>query len=304
MNNADRQYVLLTPVKNEESTIAVTIASVVEQSLLPTEWVIVSDGSTDRTDSIVESAARTNPWIRLIQLPVRATRSFGAVVRATETGVKALTSTRYMYLGLLDADVRFAPDYYERLIEHFERNPLLGLAGGMVVDVGVSKSRRPRNVQDVPGAVQFFRRTCFDSLGELLAIPEGGWDVLTCAKARMNGFETKLVPELVVDHLKPRNISEGGVIRRNCQLGVRDYALAYHPAFEFVKCVSRAPESPFLVAAMARFAGFCLAAVKRRPRLLSPDLVQFVRQEQVRRLKRTLGLRWSVPTDVSGRRSR
>jgi biofilm PGA synthesis N-glycosyltransferase PgaC len=291
MIKAERQYVLLTPVKNEESTIGITIDSVVKQTLLPIEWIIVSDGSTDQTDAIAQAAARTNPWIRLVQLPIRPIRSFAAVVQATETGVKALKSTKYKYMGLLDADVRFAPNYFEYLIERFEQNPLLGLAGGMVVDVGMSKSQRPRNVQDVPGAVQFFRRACFDSLGGLLAIPEGGWDVLTCAKARMNGFETNLIPELVVDHLKPRNISEGGVIRRTYQLGVRDYALAYHPAFEFVKCVGRMTEPPFLVGAIARFTGFCMAGVRRQRRLLPPDLVQFVRQEQLRRLRGTLGWR-------------
>jgi poly-beta-1,6-N-acetyl-D-glucosamine synthase len=290
MNTAERRYVLLTPVKNEESTIGTTIDSVVNQSLLPTEWIIVSDGSTDQTDPMVEAAARMHPWIRLIQLPIRTTRSFSAVVQATETGVKALKSKEYEYLGLLDADVRFDPNYFERLIELFEQNPSLGLAGGMVVDVGTSKNHRPRNVQDVPGAVQFFRRTCFDSLDGLVAIPEGGWDALTCAKARMNGFETKLLPELVVDHLKPRNISEGGAIRRKYQLGVRDYALAYHPVFEFVKCVGRTAESPFLFAAIARFFGFCMASFRRKPRLFAPDLVKFIRQEQVRRLKRILGL--------------
>jgi len=106
----------------------------------------------------------------------------------------------------------------------------------------------------------------------------------------MNGYETKLILELIVEHLKPRNISEGGVIRRNCQLGIRDYALAYHPAFEFVKCVGRITESPFLVAAIARYTGFCMAGIRRQPRLLSPDLVQFVRQEQLRRLRRIFGL--------------
>jgi glycosyltransferase involved in cell wall biosynthesis len=285
-----RQYVLVTPVKNEESTIGITIDSVVRQVLLPTEWIIVSDGSTDGTDSIVEGVAATHPWIRLIQLPVRPVRCFSAVVHATETGVEALKSTGYEYLGLLDADVRFAPDYFERLMGYFEQNPLLGLAGGMVIDPGTPKDCRPRNLQDVPGAVQFFRRSCFDSLGGLLAIPEGGWDVVTCVKARMNGFETKLVPELVVDHLKPRNVSKGGAIRRKCQLGVREYALGYHPAFEFVKCIARTSESPFAVAAIARFAGYCMAVMRRQPRLIPPDMVAFVRREQMRRISRILSM--------------
>jgi poly-beta-1,6-N-acetyl-D-glucosamine synthase len=290
---ANRQYVLLTPAKDEEATIGITIDSVVGQALLPVEWIIVSDGSTDKTDSIVAEASRAHPWIRLVQLPIRATRSFSAVVQATETGLKTLTSTRHEYVGLLDADVRFAPTYFERLIERFERNERLGLAGGMVLDVGASNQRPPRNVDDIPGAVQFFRRACFDSLGGLLAIPEGGWDALTCAKARMNGFETKLITELVVDHLKPRNISEGGVVRRTWQLGIRDYALGYHPLFEIAKCLGRIAESPFLLAAISRFVGYCTAMSQRRSRLIPQDLLDFVRREQMRRLSGVISSRFS-----------
>jgi poly-beta-1,6-N-acetyl-D-glucosamine synthase len=291
MNASERRYVLLTPVKNEQSTVGITIDSVVRQTLLPTEWIIVNDGSTDQTEEIVEAASRRHSWIRLIQLPKRDTRSFSAVVHATETGVKALKATKYEYLGLLDADLRFAPSYFESLIQRFERNPQLGLAGGVVIDVGTPKNEKPRNMQDVPGAVQFFRRSCFDSLGGLIAIPEGGWDALTCAKARMHGFKTELIPELVVDHLKPRNASEGGAFRRKCQLGIRDYALGYHPLFEFVKCAGRITEPPFLVAAAARLAGYFVATLRKRPRLLTPDLIAFVRQEQMQRLRTFFGLR-------------
>ena len=291
MNADERRYVLLTPVKNEQSTIGITIDSVVKQTLLPVEWIIVSDGSTDQTDEIVAAACRKHPWIRLIQLPKRETRSFSAVVHATETGVKALKSTKYEYLGLLDADVRFAPNYFEQLVQRFEADSQLGLAGGVVIDVGNPQNEKPRNMQDVPGAVQFFRRTCFDSLGGLIAIPEGGWDALTCAKARMRGFRTELARELIVDHLKPRNISEGGVFRRKYQLGVRDYALGYRPSFEFAKCVGRVTEPPFLLGAISRFAGYSVAAFQRRPRLLPRDLLAFVRQEQMQRLRRLLGLR-------------
>jgi GT2 family glycosyltransferase len=212
------------------------------------------------------------------------------VVHATEIGVRALKSTDHKYLGLLDADLRFDPHYFEPLIERFEKNSRLGLAGGVVIDVGSSKNEKPRNLQDVPGAVQFFRRPCFESLGGLLAIPEGGWDALTCAKARMNGFETRLIPELVVDHLKPRNVSEGGIIRRKYQLGIRDYALGYHPAFEMVKCAGRITESPVVITSFAWFAGFLMAALRRQPRLLPPDLVAFIRREQMRRLRRFLHL--------------
>ena len=46
-------YVLITPARNEEVNIEKTILSVIAQTILPEKWVIVSDGSTDRTDEIV-----------------------------------------------------------------------------------------------------------------------------------------------------------------------------------------------------------------------------------------------------------
>jgi len=280
------QYVLVTPTKDEEGSIGVTIESVVNQTVRPTEWVIVSDGSTDRTDEIVHSAALAHPWIRLLSLPPCAERSFGAVVHATEAGIRHLGVEDYEYIGLLDSDVRFRADYFERVIGCFASSPRLGLAGGVVIDVGLRTDQLPRNRQDVPGAVQFFRRTCFEALGGLLAIPEGGWDALTCARARMVGFETRLLTDLVVDHLKPRNIAEGGLLRRHWQLGVRDYALGYHPLFELAKCVSHLLELPYFVGGSAWWVGYCSAAIQRRPRRVPEDLARFLRGEQKQRLWR------------------
>lgn len=277
-------YVLVTPAKNEEMTIGLTIESVVQQTVQPAAWVIVSDGSTDRTDEIVRSAHRAHPWISLLTLAHRADRNFAAVVRATEAGIRALPTTTYGFIGLLDADVQFGAAYFGTLLEEFATNPRLGLAGGVVIDVGLRKDVLPRNRRDVPGAVQFFRRECFESLGGLLAIPEGGWDALTCARARMQGFETRLVTRLVVDHLKPRNIAEGSALRRVWQLGVRDYALGYHPLFELLKCLARAFERPTIVGSLARWTGYCCAVFRQQPRLVPPALLAFVRREQMGRM--------------------
>lgn len=291
------EYVLITPVKDEEKTIGQTIASVAAQTRLPREWVIVSDGSSDRTNEIVAAAARQHSWIRLLALPPRAGRDFAAVVKNTEKGIRSLQYQDYSYLGLLDADVTFQTDYFEQIIRRFAAEPELGLAGGVVIDVGTPRDRLPRNRHDVPGAVQFFRRACFEALGGLIAIPEGGWDALTCAAARLRGYRTRLFVDLVVDHHKPRNAGEGGMFRRKWQLGVRDYALGYHPLFEAFKCTSRVHHSPPLLGALSWWTGYCCAVVQRRPRLISPALVQFVRAEQTARLKRMVGLKSSPASD-------
>ena len=46
-------YVLITPARNEEAFIEKTIESMIHQTVAPLKWVIVDDGSTDRTPEIV-----------------------------------------------------------------------------------------------------------------------------------------------------------------------------------------------------------------------------------------------------------
>lgn len=277
-------YVLVTPVRDEVATIGRTMDSVTAQTVLPREWVIVSDGSTDGTDDLVRQAAEQHPWIRLMPLAPRSGRCFAAVVHNTEAGIRQLECADYRHLGLLDADVAFQADYFEQLIRRFEAEPALGLAGGVVIDIGLPRDRFPRNRSDVPGAVQLFRRECFERIGGLIPIPEGGWDGMTCAMARMHGYQTRLITELVVDHLKPRNISEGGVVRRKWQMGVRDYALGYHPVFETVKCLSRLKNPPFIIGAAAWWVGFVMASLRRRGRVVPPLVVDHIRHEQWTRL--------------------
>lgn len=283
MNNPT--YVLVTPVKNEEKTIEITIQSVINQTLLPKEWVIVSDQSTDDTDDIVRRYSVDHRFINFVRLHGKQKRSFASVVHVTEAGVKAIKSSNYEYLGLLDADVRFDPDYYEVLLKHFSADSKLGLAGGVVVDVVNGKVIKGRQyMENVAGATQFFRKECFESLGGLVAIPEGGWDAITCVVARANGFRTATFADLRMEHLKPRNISQGNIVSRYWQLGIREYALGYHPLFEALKCLSRSLLSPVIIGSSVRFAAFFLCHLTRRKRMIDGKLMNMIQDEQLSRV--------------------
>jgi biofilm PGA synthesis N-glycosyltransferase PgaC len=280
------RYVLITPTKNEELLIGRTIDSVVGQTLRPVEWVVVDDGSSDRTGAIVSAASALHPWIRIVERAPQAERCFASVVQAVEAGMRALTTKEYDFIGLLDSDVCFGRDYFQRVIEAFASQPKLGLAGGVVLDPGERRDRLPRNRADIPGASQFFRRSCFEALGGLIAVPDGGWDALTCAQARMHGYETRLLTDLVVEHLKPRNAFQGGVLRRNFQMGVRDYALCYSLAYETFKCVGRCFTHPCFIGSIAWWFGYCYAVIRRRQRIVPKELVAFMWREQKRRIVR------------------
>jgi len=278
-------YVLITPVRNEESTIGTTLESVVRQTIPPAEWVVVSDESTDRTDEIVNNFAAKYPFIKLLRLNGRSNRSFSSQVFATEAGIEALSCKDYDFIGFLDADIRLAKTYYADIMAKFAGNSNLGLAGGLVVDcVGGQRVPIKQSLRDVAGGVHFFRRECFDLLGGLVAIPEGGHDTITCIQVRMLDFSTQTFPEIRVDHLKPRNASEGNIAKRNMQLGFRDYALGNHPLFETVKCAYRCLEQPYLIGGAMRFVGYFWCYIIQRKRMLSPEITQEIRREQLARL--------------------
>jgi len=283
--SGSKKYVLVTPVKNEDQTIEKTIEAVVAQTVKPVEWVIASDGSTDRTHDIVRESMATHSWIRLLELPTRDGRCFSAVVSNTMAAISHLDSEDHAYIGLLDADVDFASNYYASVIAEFERDPILGLAGGMVVDPGQSPERVPRNRMDVPGAVHFYRKECFDAIGGLLPVPEGGWDGLSCVMARMAGYRTRLLSELVVDHLKPRNVSQGWILKRRWQMGVRDRAVGYQPVFEFIKCLSRVGEAPWIVGSVAWWCGYVSAWLTGKKSIVPESVREHLQREHRARIK-------------------
>lgn len=281
------RYVLVTPARNEERTLGETIESVIRQTVTPAEWIIVSDNSTDKTDEIVKAYAARHPFIRLLRRDNRSTRNFASVVFAVEEGISALKVRDYDFIGLLDADVRFGARYFEEVLARFKADPRLGMAGGLVTDVCEGQRRRNlQSLREVAGAVQLFRRSCFESLGGLLAIPEGGWDTVTCVRARMNSYRTCTFPELEVDHLKPRNVAEGNLVRRFYQLGVREYALGNHPLFEMAKCAYRLFEYPYVLGGLMRFCGYSICCLRRRQRMLPAEVLAHIRHEQLSRLLR------------------
>ena len=284
----EHSYILVTPARNEQATIETTIKSVISQTILPKEWIIVSDRSTDQTDEIVKRYMAAHNFIRLLRIDGKPGHSFAAVVQAIEAGMKAVHSKDYAFVGLLDADLRFAPDYYESLINEFELDPTLGLAGGLVLDLDDTMERVQQNLSEVAGATQFFRRVCFESLGGLLAIPEGGWDAVTCMRARMNGFRTRTFPKLIMDHLKPRNIAKGNWFLRCALWGRRDYVLGGQLLIQMAKCASRWREKPMLLASLARLCGYSWALLKRVQPYPPPQVLVFHRREQWQRLRKRL----------------
>src|SRR5690242_11651171 len=124
-------YVVITPVRDEAAHLSATVACMVAQTVTPTAWVIVDDGSRDATREIATSAASAHAWIRVVARDDRGYRQAGiGVVEAFYDGL-ATVSTDWAFLVKLDGDVELGPDYFERCFARFDADPQLGIGGGV-----------------------------------------------------------------------------------------------------------------------------------------------------------------------------
>ena len=198
----DDRFVLVTAAYNEEKFIDGVLQSVVRQSVLPAKWIVVSDGSTDATGTIVRGYAAKYPFIELLNLSNAHKRNFGAQVNAINEGCARLKSLKYRYIGNLDADISFDSGYFAELLKRFEENSQLGLAGGAITEEvrGSFRQRRHNSADSVAHTIQLFRRECFEAIDGYLPLRYGGPDWHAGVVARMRGWQVQSFDDLPVRH--------------------------------------------------------------------------------------------------------
>ena len=293
---SDSDYVLITAARNEAATIGQTIESVVMQTLLPRKWVIVSDASADETDEIVKSHAAKHAFItflRFLRKDDKNTRDFGAKVCAVRAGYEQLGDTSYAFIGNLDADVTFEPDYFQRLLAKFTENPRLGVGGGLTFDVYNGEiHERYASLDSIGGAVQMFRRECYEQVGGYRPFRLGSEDAVALHMARWKGWETRAFPDLPVMHHRRTGTAEQSVWRARFNQGATYYAIGWSPAFVSLRALYRLPEKPYVLATLVRTAGFLWAAIRGEKYPLEPELIRFIRKEHRQKLLDGVRGRW------------
>ncbi len=279
-------YVLITPARNEEAYIERTIKSVLSQTVLPKKWIIVSDGSTDRTDEIVRGYLPANPWMQLLRMPARKERDFAAKVHAFSAGYETVKNIGHDIIGNLDADLSFEADYIEFLLEKFSNDPDLGVAGTpFIEDASQPYDYRFTNIEHVSGACQLFRRECFEAIGGYVPIRVGGIDWVAVTTARMKRWKTRTFTEKTIFHHRPMGTGKGNVLMARFRLGKEDYYEGSHPLWEFFRAMYQMKYRPFVLGGLFLFSGYIATLLQRVERPVSPELIAFYRKEQMQRLK-------------------
>jgi glycosyltransferase involved in cell wall biosynthesis len=279
------KYVLITPAHNEERFIPKTLESIAAQTLLPERWIIVNDGSTDKTADIAADYAQRFPWIQVVHRSPRLDRHFGAKVHAFNAGLERVGSTDFDVIGNLDADISFDPGYLEFLMKKFAEDPRLGVAGTPFTEDGGYDTARDsfEGENHVAGGCQLFRRRCFEDVGGYTANPGGGVDWIAVTTARMKGWKTRSFPEKRFHHYRTLGTAGRSRVAASFSYGEKDYYLGGSPLWQLFRVAYRATKQP--VDGAALLAGYGWAAIRRTKRPVSRELMRFHRREQMKKLR-------------------
>ena len=283
------KYVLITPARNEEAFIQKTLDSMVAQTLLPERWVIVDDGSTDRTTEIVKNYTKNHSWIQLIHRPQRLDRNFAGKAHAFNAGFERIRSLPFDVIGNLDADISFERDYFAFLVDKFSEFPKLGVAGTPMQEAKYHAVKDSfYNENDVFGACQLFRRTCFEEVGGYTPVKWGGIDWVAVRTARLKGWQTRSFSDKFFYHHRRMGATESNTWKARFDYGRKDYVLGNHPLWQIFRVSFQMMKKPYVVGGLLLLSGYCYSLAARMERSVAVELVRFHRHEQLERLKHLL----------------
>jgi len=277
------RYVIISPVRDEEGFIGKTAESILSQTVLPSEWILVNDGSSDRTGEILDAYAREHAWIRVVH---RANRGFrksgGGVVEAFNDGLNASQFKDWDFLIKLDGDLILTPDYFEKCFDEFRKDSKLGIGGGTIYHELDGK----QHIEHVPdfhvrGATKVYKRACWEAIGGLWVAP--GWDTIDEVKANMLGWTSRSFPEIKLLQQRPTGTSEN-LWKDLVKCGRARYVSGYHPLFMISSCIFRLFQKPFLMGSTGLFYGYVSGYWKHLPQVNDPGFIKYLRDQQMRRL--------------------
>lgn len=283
----DSRILIISPVRNEADYIEQTLSSMVKQSIRPTKWIIVDDGSADATAEIIERFTLIHPWIELKRKPDRGARAVGpGVVEAFYFGLGDIDPLEYDFICKLDGDISFGESYFSTLLKKFEADPKLGGASGKPYIV-VNGVRHPERTNDemVAGQMNFFRSQCFVDSGGF--VRQVHWDAIVFHRARMAGWKTRSFSEPALDfhHLRLMGSSHKSVYVGRLRWGRGQYFLGTHPLYIFAIGIYRAMETPYIIGGLLIVTGYFQAMLTKHPRYEHPGFRKSLHDWQLKRLK-------------------
>lgn len=280
---AGRRYLLISPCRDEAALMRRTLDSVARQSVLPTRWIVVDDGSTDETPAILAEYAARLPWLTVLRLPDRGRRNVGpGVIEAFDAGYRSVDVGQFDFVCKLDLDLELPPRYFETLMQQMEAEPRLGTASGKpyVPSADGTLRREPGGDEISVGMTKFYRVECFRQIGGFVRAVM--WDGIDCHRCRMLGWIARSSdePELRFLHLRPMGSSQHGLWTGRWRHGAGQWFMGSSLPYMTASALYRATQPPLLWGGFAMWLGYVASALSGKPRYEDLEFRGFLRRFQ------------------------
>ena len=280
------KYYLIIPAHNEADFIRLTLESLVSQTVLASKIVVVNDNSTDATAEIVTAFAKEYPFISLVNKTSEAIHLPGSkVIQAFQKGFETIDAD-YDIIVKLDADLILPPNYFETIIQHFQSDDTIGMAGGFayIEKKGEWILENLTDKDHIRGAFKAYRKACFMDIGGLK--PAMGWDTVDELLAKYYHWNVKTDTSLIVKHLKPTGANYNKTAR--FKQGEAFYSLGYGFWITAVSSAKLAfmKKKPLLF--LDYMQGFWKAKIAKKPLLVSEKQAEFIRNYRLQKMKEKL----------------
>jgi asparagine synthase (glutamine-hydrolysing) len=269
-------YAVVTPVRDDAENLERLATSLQAQTIAPSEWVIVDNGSADNTLDVARGLAARHDWVKVVEAPEgeRSVRG-GPITRAFHKGLDAL-GERPSVVVKVDADISFEPDHFERLLAAFAADERLGIASGTCHELEAGVWRPRFNTGgSVWGAARAYRRDCLE---RVLPLEESmGWDGIDELKARLAGWETRTFAELTFRHHRGEGERDGRRWKAWTARGRAAHFMGYRSWYLTLRALHHSRSEP---AALAMVWGYGAAALSGQKVCADPAVREELRRTQ------------------------
>jgi glycosyltransferase involved in cell wall biosynthesis len=279
-------YYIVIPAHNEEKFIGLTLDSLISQTVLPKKAVIVNDNSTDQTGSIVQSYIEKHPWISLVDKKSDAIHLPGSkVIQAFQAGLATLDE-EYDIMIKGDSDLIFPSHYFETIIQHFESDAEIGMAGGFayIEKDGEWILENLTDKDHIRGAFKAYRKAAFQQIGGLQ--PAMGWDTVDELLCKYYNWKVVTDESLKVKHLKPTGANYNKTARY--KQGEAFYTLGYGFFITAVASLKLALRKGKPLLFLDYIQGFWKAKAEKKTMLVTPEQAKFVKAYRWKKMKEKL----------------
>jgi len=279
-------YYIVIPSHNEEAFIALTLQSLLAQTVLPTKIVVVNDNSTDATAAIVMEFTKNHPFISSINKTSDAIHLPGSkVIQAFQKGLETLDDD-YDFIVKADADLIFPSNYFEMIIQHFQSDAKIGMVGGFAY-IEQNGDWILENLTDkdhIRGAFKAYRKECFAQIGGLK--PAMGWDTVDELLCKFYNWKVVTDASLKVKHLKPTGANYNKTARY--KQGEAFYTLGYGFFITTIASAKLAMMKKKPLLFLDYIKGFWKAKSEKKPLLVTPEQARFIKNYRLQKMKQKL----------------